>query len=163
MNAPNKQLSAMSKRSLRQAGHTHIILPILAVVIVAAVGLHLISTHANAAAPVVPATITLVNADNNKTVTIKKTQKLVISLPNAAWMFSPVSNTAVLQLLQKIVNPVSSKYPSGNTTVSYKAIATGKSVISANATIRPVCSAHAICPEFIAVARYQLTVDVINK
>lgn len=163
MNLSTKhQHSSTSKRSIHQSGHSHIILPIVAVLIVAIIGVRLIVTHANPAT-VVTTTVTLVNADNNKTVKIDKGQKLVISLPNSAWIFAAVSKPSVLQFLSKVVAPVSSKYPSGNTTASYRAIGVGTSVISASATIRPVCTGHMACPQFIALARYQLTVDVINK
>jgi hypothetical protein len=102
------------------------------------------------------------DSDNGKTLRVTVGQYVYIQLSNSAWSFSMPNNQAVMQFINKTMTESSTKHPTGTATSEYKALAPGLTTIAATATIRPVCTARMMCPQFIAIARYTISFDVVQ-
>src|ERR1035441_8313374 len=73
----------IKKTKLNQAGVTHWILPVVFAVIIAAVGVRVLTAiHAS---PSVPPPMTITNSDNGRTINLQVGQGLMVDLSNVAW------------------------------------------------------------------------------
>ncbi len=101
--------------------------------------------------------------DSGRTLILQLGQTLNITLPYISWGVTDPSDQTVLHHLKTTVRQPSPKQPGGETILSYKGSAIGRSTISAMRITRPDCSnTHLTCPKFIGVDRFQLTIHVVR-
>jgi hypothetical protein len=105
-------------------------------------------------------TVTATDADNGKTLHLTVGQFVYLQLSNSAWTFNPPTNPAVMKFLSTTAAAPTTQHPTGATMSEYKALSPGSASIAATAVIRPVCNARTMCPQYIAVTHYSITIDV---
>jgi hypothetical protein len=100
---------------------------------------------------------------NNKTVIVPLGQKLQINLNSKNWNLSDPSNQKLLVEQSKTLTNANSRHPLGSETILYTTHEQGFTTLSGIAVNRPDCRTHQMCPQFIAIERYQIQVDVVQS
>jgi hypothetical protein len=172
------------KVNLNQGGMVHWILPVVVVVILAAVGVRLLTvSNASSLTPTIPTPVTVTNVNNGQTVFLPTIgQRLIVELNSITWSNISVgtvktdqttwhnfssSNTKVLKLVGTTTTgylpspdiiPNTPTYRSS--TQFFIGSASGQSIVIAQASSSPACNLKTVCPAWAQQNNFKVTIIV---